>query len=137
MAKKPSKPKTKKAKKQAVSGFERGLVSLEKKLVSRLTDLEMQFLRFSGGIHLKDSPSSTKVVFNGLSSFKRGEISILVTDHTITVSAGNKSESYYRALSLPFIVVPEKAKPELKDGRLSITIPKHKEKVSSGRRLKF
>lgn len=85
---------------------------------------------------MQDTPNATKVSFDGLGVFKKNEICIDVSDHTLTVSAKNANSAFYKSISLPFLIVPDKAKPELKDGTLSITLPKYKEKIVRAKRVK-
>ncbi|MFH0962198.1 MAG: Hsp20/alpha crystallin family protein [archaeon] len=140
IAKRQQKPRQKQKKRLPAiltpSLFERKFLSFEKEMSARFAEMEKKLAHFSGGMKMHDSPNATKVSFDGLAGFKKSEICLEVTDHTITVSAKNRNSAYYKSVSLPYLVVPERAKPDLKEGVLSVTLPKYKEKLAKVKRLR-
>jgi HSP20 family molecular chaperone IbpA len=117
------------------SQFEKKFALVEKAMDARFAALEKRVSHISGGVKMHDTPHATKIIFE-LPGFSKKDISAQVTDHSVTVSAETKNSAYYKAVSLPFVVIPEKSKAKFKGGELTIVLPKFKAKMPKGKKLK-
>lgn len=107
------------------SSFAKRFLALERAMGARLLAVEKSLLHATGGLRMHDSPAATKLSF-ALPGFSKKDVSIEITDHTATVSAQAKGSSYFKSVSLPFVILPAKAKASFKGGELSLVLPKLK-----------
>jgi HSP20 family molecular chaperone IbpA len=120
--------------KTVFSSLDKRFDRLEASLENRFRSLEHELAPFQHKLKLHDGPHSIKAVVS-LPEFQKKDVSIHLTDHSLTVSAQGKGASFYRSMTLPFLIVPEKARADFKGGKLTVVLPKYKERVAGGRKI--
>ncbi len=116
--------------------FGRLEAAIEKRFSEVSRAMEAKMAPLERRLKLHDGPHATKAVVS-LPEFQKKDVQIHLTDHSLTVSAQGKGASFYQSMSLPFLIVPEKAKADFKGGKLTVVLPKYKERVEGGRKLKL